>query len=117
MKRQSAQARTTTFAEILEATRPANAARLADRARNANEVAKLARVPRHRDLAYHAKQAALSQGVRCREFKLLADEQGRSHLMVVCTGSRGMLHMPVRAADPDLLDRTDIRVRFRGLAA
>ena len=117
MKKRSTKTRTATFAEILEATKPHNAARLANRARQANQIAKLAQGPRHRALAYDAKQAALSQGVRCHEFKLIADEQSRSNLMVVCTGSHGMLHMPVHAADADLLNRTDTRVRFRGLAA
>lgn len=117
MKKRSTHAQTTTFVKVLEAAKPQNAIRLADRARRANQIAKLARHPRHRALAYDAKQSALSQGIRCREFEVISDERGRPNLMVVCTGSHGMLHMPVHAAGPDLLDRPDIRVRFRGLAA
>jgi hypothetical protein len=111
------QPRPASFSEILESTRRANADRLGDKARQANQVAKIARNKRDRDLAYEAKSAFVRQGVRCHEFKLVADEQGRSRLAVVRTGSHGMLHVPVHQLGDQLLNRHDIRTRFRGVAA
>lgn len=116
-RRKNNQPRPASFSDILESARRENADRLGDKARQANQVAKIARNKRDRDLAYEAKSAFVRQGVRCHEFKLVADEQGRSRLAVVQTGTHGMLHMPVNQLGDQLLNRPDIRIRFRGVAA
>ena len=100
----------------MQSVRPQCGRRLAAKAKQANQIAKIAKDRTSRAVAYAVKTAALEQGLRL-GFRLRGDELGRPGLAVVGTGSHGLLHVRVAALSPDLLDRPDIRLRLRGSAA
>lgn len=112
-----ARAQRASFAEILESARPASSHRLGEKARVANQIAKVAPTARSRTAAYRVKTAALEQGIRCERFRLRSDELGRYRLAVVRTEGHGMLHVRVDRLSSDILNRPEVQLHLRGAAA
>jgi len=109
--------RRASFAEIIESTRADSSQRLGEKARVANQIAKIAPTARSRTTAYGVKTAALEQGIRCERFRLRSDELGRHRLAVVRTDGHGMLHVRVDRLSRDILDRPEVQLYLRGAAA
>ena len=109
--------RRASFAEIFESARSTSSERLGEKARVANQIAKVAKSGRSRAAAYAVKTAALEQGIRCKRFRFLSDELGRQRLAVVRTEGHGMLHVRVDRPSRDILDRPEVQLHLRGVAA
>ena len=100
MKRQ----RSATFKEICDQARPKTLQRLAEKASNANRIAKITVSATCKSSAYRAKDAALNQGIRLGFFKPRSDEAGRSHLLSIACRNRQHLHMPIHRLSSDSLE-------------
>jgi len=119
MKRtgQKAHLRRSNFREILKSIRPKSRQRLAEKAKLANQIAKISLESEDRIAAYAVKTAALEQGLRCCEFELRGDELARPGLAIVATGSHGQLHIRINRLSRDILNRPDVQLRLCGIAA
>jgi hypothetical protein len=88
------------FSELCKEATRQSLARLEERARLANHIAKATDSAAVREAAYGIKSAALSQGIQIEGFTVRSDDQCRSHIVRVEMASGHTLHMPIGGLSP-----------------
>ena len=98
-----------TFSSILGQTRVIAELAWMERARLANQLAKISTTSRGRRAAYRVKSMALNRGVEMGAFVVRSDEAGRHHLLRVFPRGGAALHIPI--GELSVLSKEQIQVR------